>query len=148
LNKYTPIIPFMVGSYIREIEGKYIWIKRVYNNQTPPSGLIGSPNDAARFVRAYLNKGMLDGKRILSEQSISMMTNEYYIQSGEKAYQGIGWQVYEEDDRKILQHIGGGIGFNFVMQVHPEKNLGFILFSNSTLNNCWEILQSVTTYNW
>lgn len=148
LNKYTPLIPFLVGSYIREIEGKYIWIKRVYNNQTPPSGLIGSAEDAARLVRAYLNKGILDGKRILSEQSISMMTNEYHIKSWENAYQGIGWQIYERNHGNILHHNGGGVGFNFAMQLHPHKNLGFILFSNSTLNNCSEIIELITTYNW
>ena len=148
INKYTPLIPFMVRSFIRETKGKYIWIKRVYNNQTPPSGLIGSASDAARFVRAYLNNGILDGKRILSEESISMMTNEYHIKSWENAYQGIGWQIYEKDHGNILHHGGGGVGFNFAMQLHPHKNLGFILFSNSTLNSCSEIIELITTYNW
>lgn len=81
-NAMTPLLPLVAASYIREISGKHLWLERVYNDQTPPTGLIGSATDAARFVAAYLNEGELDGRRILSPVSITRMTHEGHIKKG------------------------------------------------------------------
>jgi CubicO group peptidase (beta-lactamase class C family) len=56
-----------------------VWLKRVYNDQTPPSGLIGPGTDAARLMTAYLNGGELEGRRILSRESIAAMTLEGHM---------------------------------------------------------------------
>ena len=40
-DKWAPLIPFLGASYVREIYGNHVWLKRAYNDQTPPSGLIG-----------------------------------------------------------------------------------------------------------
>lgn len=152
-DSWTPLVPFIAGSYIRETSGNHIWLERVYTDQTPPSGLIGSATDAARFVRAYLNNGILDGHRILSVKSVSKMTNESHIQSAKEAYtyfvrQGIGWQVYKDRGGLMLQHSGGGIGFNTIIQIYPDENLGFILFSNDTKCEGWKIIQLASSLNW
>ena len=149
----TPVMPFIVGSFLREIQGNHVWIKRVYTNQTAPSGLIGSASDAAKLVMTYLNGGELEGQRILSEQSIFKMTYENYQQDRHKEHdgyfrRGIAWEVYKDSNRLILQQKGGGVGFNTVMQIHPENNLGFIIFTNNTDGDAWKIIQLVTTYNW
>ena len=150
---WTPLVPFIAGSYIREISSNQIWLERVYTDQTPPSGLIGSTMDAARLARAYLNYGILDNIRILSEESVDIMTYESHIKKIDdpKPYfirQGIGWQIYKDDDGLMLQHAGGGIGFNTIMQIHPDKKLGFILFSNNTNCEGWKIIQLASTLNW
>lgn len=119
-NSWTPLVPFIAGSYIREISGNQIWFKHIYTDQTPPSGLIGSTSDAARLVRAYLNNGILDNVRILSEESVNVMTYESHVKKidNPETYfvrQGIGWQIYKDNDGLILEHTGGGIGFNTIM---------------------------------
>jgi CubicO group peptidase (beta-lactamase class C family) len=151
-NAMTPLLPFVAGSYIREVSGKHLWLERVYNDQTPPTGLIGSATDAARLVAAYLNEGELDGRRILSPVSISRMTREGYIKrvndTSINRWQGIGWQIYDDKGLLILRHSGGGPGFSTEMQLCPDKKLGFVLFTNDATCESWKILKSATKVNW
>jgi len=152
-DTWTPLIPFIAGSYVREIYKNHIWLEHVYTDQTPPSGLIGSASDAARLVRAYLNKGILEGHRILQEQTVYQMTNESYIQKNGEDHtsyfrQGIGWQINKDRDKIVLQHTGGGIGFSTIMQIYPDRNLGFVLFSNDTKCEGWRIIQLASELNW
>jgi CubicO group peptidase (beta-lactamase class C family) len=151
----SPLLHVMIGSYIRETSNKHIWMKRVYTDQEPSSALIGSTADATRLIRAYLNKGMLDGQRILSEESIRIMTHEGHVaEAKDKASyffrQGIGWQVFKEKCGYKLQHSGGGPGFYTIMQIYPENNLGLVLFCNDvTLEKFgWKILRLGADLNW
>jgi CubicO group peptidase (beta-lactamase class C family) len=151
-NAMTPLLPFVAGSYIREISGKHLWLERIYNDQTPPTGLIGSATDAACLVAAYLNEGELDGRRILSPVSISRMTREGHIKRAndttKNRWQGIGWQIYDDKGLLILRHSGGGPGFSTEMQLCPDKKLGFVLFTNDVTCESWKILKSTTKVNW
>lgn len=155
INFMSPLLHVMIGSYIRESSNKHIWMKRVYTDQEPSSALIGSINDAARLIRAYLNQGMLDGHRILSEASIELMTNEGHVAEAndEGAYffrQGIGWQVFKEKSGYKLQHTGGGPGFYTIMQIYPDDDLGLVLFCNDvTLEKYgWRILRLGADLKW
>lgn len=152
-DSWTPLVPFIAGSFIRETSGNQIWFEHVYTDQTPPSGLIGSTSDAARLVRAFLNDGVLENVRILSEESVEVMTHESYVRLVDDpedyfVRQGIGWQIYKDDSGLILEHTGGGIGFSTIMQIHPDRKLGFILFSNNTKCEGWRILQLASGLNW
>jgi CubicO group peptidase (beta-lactamase class C family) len=118
-NWMTPLLPFVGGSYIRELKGGHIWMERVYTDQTPSTGLIGPVSDAARLIAAYMNGGILDGKRILSQESIRTMT-----------------------------HDGGGPGFSTKIQLYPDENLGFVLFTNDATCECWKIINLAATLNW
>jgi D-alanyl-D-alanine carboxypeptidase len=152
-DTWTPLIPVVGLSYVREISGDHLWFKRVYNDQTPPSGLIGPATDAARLLTAYLNGGELDGRRILSRESISAMTLEGHIRSkGDDAHgsrrQGIGWRVFREQGRLMLKHDGGGLGFTTVMQVYPDDKLGFVLFANDVTFEAWRIVNFAAALAW
>lgn len=154
-NIMSPLLHIMIRSYIRETSNKRIWMKRVYTDQEPPTALIGSTMDAARLIRAYLNKGMLEGHRILSEKSIELMTNEGHVAEAndEGAYffrQGIGWQVFKEKSGYKLQHTGGGPGFYTIMQVYPDDDLGLVLFCNDvTIEKYgWRILRLGADLKW
>jgi CubicO group peptidase (beta-lactamase class C family) len=152
-DKWTPLVPFIAASYVREISGNHLWFKRVYNDQTPPTGLIGSATDAAHLAAAYMNGGELDGRRILSQESIARMTNEGHIKGKtndprSKRMQGIGWQVYDDDGRVMIKHEGGGLGFSTVMQLHPDKKLGFVLFTNDVTCQTWRIMNLAASLSW
>jgi CubicO group peptidase (beta-lactamase class C family) len=149
---WTPLVPFIAGSYVREISGDHLWFKRIYTDQTPPTGLIGTATDAAKFVITYLNGGKTNGSRILSEESIHYMTTEDHINAKENnpdyyIRQGIGWQVFEEGG-KILQHEGGGFGFYTIIKVHTDKNLGFVLFTNDFKCEGWRIINLADQIEW
>jgi len=154
-NFMSPLFYTMIGSYIRETSKKHIWMKRVYTDQEPSSALIGSVMDAAHLVRAYLNNGIFDGHRILSEKSIRLMTNNSHVSKvDDKASyynsQGIGWQVYKEKSGYKLEHTGGGPGFYSIMQIYPNDNLGLILFCNDITfeKYGWKVLRLGANLNW
>jgi D-alanyl-D-alanine carboxypeptidase len=152
-DMWTPLIPFVAWSYVREISGNHVWLKRVYNDQTPPSGLIGPATDAARLVTAYLNGGELDGRRVLSRESIIAMTYEGQIRGKAddpqiNRRQGIGWQVYDDRGRLRIKHEGGGLGFSTVMQMYPEDKLGFVLFTNDVACEGWRIVNLAAGLDW
>lgn len=151
----APILRIMMGSFIRETSNGSLWLERVYTNQEPPSALIGSTEDASRLVRAFLNKGILDGNRILSEESIERMTNDNYVAEANDEglfffRRGIGWHVFKEKGELKLEHTGGGPGFFTIMQIYPSDNLGLIMFCNDlTLEKYgWKILQLGANLNW
>lgn len=151
----TPLLRLMIGSYIRENSNHHLWLERVYTDQEPSSALIGSAMDAARLVRAYLNKGILDGHRILSEESIEQMTNDGHVaeanDKGEYFFRrGIGWHVFKEKSGYKLEHTGGGPGFFTIMQIYPDDNLGMVMFCNDvTLQKYgWKILQLGAELDW
>lgn len=151
----APMLRIMMGSFIRETSNGSLWMERVYTNQEAPSALIGSVSDATRFIKAYLNKGILDGNRILSEASIELMTNDSYVAEAndEMSFffrRGIGWHIFKEKDAIKLEHSGGGPGFFTIMQIYPNKDLGLVLFCNdlSLEQYGWKILQLGASLHW
>ena len=149
------LLPFFAGSYIRELDWNHIWMERVYTDQTPSTGLIGSTEDAARLVALYLCGGQLNGQRILSHESIRTMTYEGYIKVKDKDSlnyhrQGICWQIYGKtgSGRWVLTHDGGGPGFSTKIQLYPDENLGFVLFTNDATCEPWKIINLFASLKW
>ena len=123
-----------------------LWLKRVYNDQTPPTGLIGSVTDIGQFMLAYLNIG----DQILQPETVSMMNVVFESLSPDNTYaQGLGWQAHlSADGRRSLGHSGGGSGFATIFRVYPDENLGIAVMANdSTIDR--EILADVLAgVNW
>jgi D-alanyl-D-alanine carboxypeptidase len=147
------LFPFVAVSYIREIGWSHLWMKRVYTDQTPSTGLIGPTADAAELAAVFLNDGALDGRRILSHESIAAMMYERQVKPGSKDSlnyhrQGICWQIYGQSGRWVLTHDGGGPGFRTKIQLYPEEHLGFILFTNDVTCEPWKIINLAATLKW
>jgi len=152
-NLMTPLLPILAASYVREIDWRHLWMERVYTDQTPSTGLIGSVSDAAKLAAVYLNGGTLDGHRILSQESITTMT--YRDQIGSKnddslnyRRQGICWQIYGKSGRWVLTHDGGGPGFSTKIQLYPDEHIGFVLFTNDVTCEPWKIINLAATLKW
>ncbi len=61
----------------------------------PGGGLFSTASDMGRFCQMVLNKGMLDGKRILSEAAVATMTSKQTAESLKDGY-GVGWSTQGE----------------------------------------------------
>lgn len=152
-NLWTPLVPFVAPSFVREISGSYIWLKRVYTDQTPSTALIGSASDAARLVAAYLRGGELEGRRILSRELIDTMTHKDYVKGKDDnplryRRQGLCWQIYNDTGRLMIKHEGGGLGFSTIIELLPDENLGFVLFTNDVTCEGWRITNLAATLSW
>jgi len=144
---------------IREKRDGVLWFNHVYTDQKGPTGPIGPATDTARFIMAYLNWGELDGQRILSAESVAMLTNESHILPGntpeaadykdyDEMYQGLGWVYVVEGDDFFIAHSGGGPGFAANMRLYPDQNLGMVVLANGTYLPREEIFDLVASLDW
>jgi CubicO group peptidase (beta-lactamase class C family) len=141
VHLYTPLLPFLLDTkaLIHQRSGSILWLNRVYTDALPPSGLIGPAPDVARLLQAFLHGGELDGARILSPQSVAMMTaapadlaETYSVPEVSGSAHGLGWLFVADRGRVRLQHDGGGPGFATTMRLYPEEDLGIVMMANGT----------------
>jgi CubicO group peptidase (beta-lactamase class C family) len=157
VHLYTPLLPFLLdtNALVRQRSGRTLWLNRVYIDPLPSSGLIGSAPDVARLLLAYLNEGELDGARILSPQSVALMTHGSHL-SGEgpnmAAYEhgqhGLGWYVIPEGQRLRLQHHGSGPGFATTMRLYPQEGFGIAILANGTVLDRDGIADRLAQIDW
>lgn len=87
-----------------------------------------------RFMLAFLNKGELEGKRILQAATVSQMLDT--VTAYDPRQNGIGLGFFEESRNGLRIHGHGGTTLYFHSDLHlvPEKQLGFFVSYNSTGN--------------
>ena len=96
-----------------------------------PSGqLRTSSQDLAKFMIAYMNKGIYNGVRILESETVDLIRTIYFpfISST----QGLIWYYKNDDGRVLFGHNGGDIGSLTEMFISFSDDLGIVLLSNSS----------------
>ncbi len=157
------ILSYIAGLYVDmdkavlDHSGGLLWFNRLYSDQKGATGLIGSAEDMTKFMRLMLNKGSLDGKRILSQESIEQM-QQPIISVSEGLPAGLGnfdfglsWFIGVSMGERILAHGGGGMAFVTMLRLYPDRDVGIIVFANSTylgttMGN--EIVDLLGSVNW
>ena len=157
LSLESLILPFLyygrLRAFIREIHARRLWMNRFYADSDPPSGLIGPAGDLARFIIAYLHDGDLDGTRILSPETVAMMTHEGHIRPVDTGktnapIHGLGWKIFRKEKRWYLTHGGIGPGFGSAMHLYPEESLGLTVIANDTTYDSDTLLHLVASLDW
>jgi hypothetical protein len=101
----------------------------------PAGELKSSPNEMARFVRMMLNRGELDGLRIVSPESIARMeTPETSLAARAGLKNGYGLGIYSDLEFPILQrgHDGGIDGFLSRYVYIPDAGAGYFFSINAS----------------
>jgi CubicO group peptidase (beta-lactamase class C family) len=96
-------------------------------------GLVGTPEDAARFLRMHLRAGELDGARLISAASAAQMQRIDVL--GQQLDLGLGWFVpanRRSAEPPFIEHLGGGAGFFNVMRIYPSLGVGAVVMGNAT----------------
>src|SRR5262249_12527716 len=99
-----------------------------YNRMhSPSSTLYSNVLDMSRWAIANMNRGELDGKRILKASTYDLM----WKPAGEKFQQiGISWFLAKYRDLTIVQHSGGGTGFVRNLLMIPDQSIAVVMMSN------------------
>jgi CubicO group peptidase (beta-lactamase class C family) len=101
----------------------------------PAGEMKSSPNEMARFVRMMLNRGELDGVRIVNAESITRMeTPETSLAARAGLKDGYGLGNYEDQEEPLIQrgHDGGVDGFLSRYVYIPEAGVGFFFSINDS----------------
>ena len=131
------ILPFYIDMdrAVRTRREGRIWFRPIYADQQGSTGLIGTPDDLAVFLRALLNDGRYPGGRILSSSSVRRMSQPgAQLRSGpfKGMSMGPGWFIDETPEGVSLSHAGAGAAFVCMMRLYPEEGRSYIIMANST----------------
>ncbi len=114
-------------------EGRWLSLNRFLLDGQAYGGLVGSLEDAARFLRMHLRDGELDGIRILEENSARLMRE--IGMRGRRYDLGLGWfrpANRRDADPPFVEHLGGGAGFFNVIRIYPTRAVGVAIMGNAT----------------
>ncbi|MDH3492302.1 MAG: beta-lactamase family protein, partial [Acidobacteriota bacterium] len=97
----------------------------------PAGSINSSANDMAKWIKFILSGGKIGDQRFLSAESFAeWIKPQMKITPDGKVSYGLGWFVQEWKDKKVIQHGGNIDGFNSMVAMMPEENLGFVLLTN------------------
>jgi CubicO group peptidase (beta-lactamase class C family) len=88
----------------------------VHRYPMPGVGLFSTASDMLRFCQMYLNGGVSNGERYLSEASIALMTKKETPDNVKNSY-GFGWAINKDGS---YDHGGS---FNTSMKINPKLDL-------------------------
>ena len=100
----------------------------LYSFGTPPDGLLRSNVvELARFVQAYIDRGQLDGARILESETVATaLSDEHYGRA-------LCWDRSRSlGGEPFWNHSGGDPGIATLIGFRPEQRSGFVLLFNTS----------------
>jgi CubicO group peptidase (beta-lactamase class C family) len=104
-----------------------------YNRPHAPSSTLNSSViEMMNWAQANLNKGLLDGIRILKPESYEILWTPT-VDFENNAHVGLSWFIGDYHGMQTISHGGGDLGYRSNITLVPEKQLGFILASNYSL---------------
>jgi len=91
--------------------------------------IASSPADMATYLRMFMNRGMGPQGRILSEESIELMTHPVIEtkEDGEGSFYGYGLTIRKLDDHTYLSHSGGMVGYYAFILIDMDDDLGVVV---------------------
>jgi CubicO group peptidase (beta-lactamase class C family) len=123
--------------------GKLRPIRQVdYTNIGPAGGLHSSARDMATWLRFQLGRGMLDGRRYISEEAMDEMHEPQILipttprmraarQVDFFAAYGLGWTIMDYRGHPMFWHSGSAEGMPTYMAVLPKDDLAIVVLTNS-----------------
>lgn len=147
-----------LGTLSRECTRQRWWFEHFSPDQTPPSGLISTSSDMVRFGQMILNRGVLDGRRILSEASVERMTEARVAVSSSPVGAppgfsfGDSWFITDDaGGRRMLMHGGQGMAFASLLMIRPDDEVVAAIAANGTYvdgANGLELMTVLANMDW
>ena len=114
------------------------------NTATWPAGSIFSSTlDLARFVTAFINDGMLDGKRVLPRELIAAMSIPHATVPGTQAHYGYGLELVTRRGVRWVEHGGSRAGYGSFIRMAPERKFAVIITANRTGSSMPKLAEAI-----
>lgn len=126
---------------------------RNLDNVGPAGSINSSASELTHWVRLHLNKGALDGKRLISEKNMREMhtpqmvmpqgpsSGRFYVPGMDQISYGLGWAVHDYRGHLVVTHGGAIDGFRTQIAMIPARRLGVVVLSNLGDRNMPEALR-------
>jgi CubicO group peptidase (beta-lactamase class C family) len=114
-----------------------------YNRaHTPSSNLHSNVEDMARWIIVNLNRGELDGQRILKSSTYELLWRPAAPIPERSWHVAISWFLAEVKGEQIVMHSGGDDGFATHLAFSPTRKAGVVMMFNSdqvsSIKKIWE----------
>jgi CubicO group peptidase (beta-lactamase class C family) len=125
---------FLLPRWVRgETQGRWLGLRHFLLDGAAYGGLVGTADDAARFLRMHLSDGELDGVRVIPTDAATEMRR--VTLHGKRVDLGLGWfrpADARDADPPFVEHLGGGAGFFDVIRLYPTAGVGAAVMGNAT----------------
>jgi CubicO group peptidase (beta-lactamase class C family) len=130
LSPLTPLYRAMLPKgIVGPNVGRFVSFNRFIVDGPPYGGLIGTAEDAGRFLALHVG----GGGAVLSRESVEAM--QEITAGGRKLDIGLGWFRYRSASKagpRFLEHTGGGGAFFNMMRIYPGEGLGMVVMGNAS----------------
>jgi CubicO group peptidase (beta-lactamase class C family) len=110
-------------------------------------GLMSNINDMCTWSMFALNRGQVNGHRILREQTFDTMLSADVVEYSDSVYtakRGLGWQLITNAGTEFYGHAGRYLwGGRTFMLVVPAKSLAIVFLSNVTFDTEWDLMMAI-----
>jgi CubicO group peptidase (beta-lactamase class C family) len=101
-----------------------------YNRiHAPSSTLHSSAAEMCRWAMANINRGALDGNRILNSSSYDVMWKKWSDAFGDMGV-GLSWFIGEYKGNPMVSHGGGDVGYTTNLVILPETGTAVVVLCN------------------
>jgi CubicO group peptidase (beta-lactamase class C family) len=121
----------LAAGHTQAKDGAVIPVARYpYNrSHTPSSNLHSSATDMVRWMIVNLNRGELDGSRILKETTYDVMWKPGA--ANRQGHVGISWFLVKHKGQQVIVHGGQDDGFLTTVVLLPARKVGVVVLVNS-----------------
>jgi CubicO group peptidase (beta-lactamase class C family) len=98
----------------------------------PAGSIFSNTQDLSRFVIAFMNEGMLDGKLVLDPKLIALMSSGHTVIPGGRQSYGYGLALREDRGVRMVEHSGSRAGYGSSIRMIPSQHVAVIVQTNRT----------------
>jgi CubicO group peptidase (beta-lactamase class C family) len=111
----------------------------------PAGGINSNVIDMSKWLRLQINDGIIDGSRLVSEESMNFMHSpktiaQYDAKKELGAYYCQSWIYQDMRPYPFVWHNGGTTGYHSMIAFWPEPKFGVVVLTNESTNSLAEIL--------
>ena len=158
LNMYSALMwifgdDHFFEDYVQEKSDGRFWMKPLYTDYTPSTGLSGPAEDLAAFGQFLMSGTAPNGVGILEPSTIEAMQIMVPLEELPARYRKVhnfsfGLKAWKIDERRVYGHSGGGPGFGAIMAFLPEEQIVVAVNAADTSIDRDELLRVLTSVNW
>lgn len=113
-----------------------------YDNVGPAGGINASVEDILKWMKLWINRGLIDDEPFLSQRTFQTITSSHMIIGSVSRTEpmgthfvtyGFGWRLKDYAGRIIVLHGGGLPGYISQVVVVPEEKLGIVILENDSV---------------
>lgn len=131
--RYSPMRLLLPRWVIGNPHGRWLALRPFLVDGAAYGGLVGTADDAARFLQLHLAGGRIDDQQVIAAADAATMC--HINQPGKRYDLGLGWFIPAKDREAqpaYVEHLGGGAGFFNLLRMYPSVGIGIVVMGNAT----------------